>query len=316
MQEGKSIRYELVPTEPGRFWIRHTPQAWPGPAGWWLDLSRAEPAGSRLREAGTTLAASTRFDDVVYVPPLDSGGELLRQEIVNRCADAGVPVVQQIFPGDSSPVGPGVVVFDLTEDLVRNRLGELPIRGGCWAVWPLIPGLTDREDTLSRGLDFLQAAGVAGILPMSLSLNPVQRRELAAFGSAAAYSEIFHGDRDGSLREISAAIGERGFSLLPLQPPLAKGRRAPNRALAGHFSTLAELWLRCGRPEGRAQVYFRMARRLEAERTDVAELARRSGLGSVEWLDKAVVGEVRDFANGRSSKLRTELEKEILRRDG
>jgi hypothetical protein len=311
MQEGKSIRYEPVPTEPGRFWIRHSPQTWPGPAGWWLDLSRAEPAGSNLRGAGARLAESTRFEDVVYVPPLDSGGELLRHEIVERCVEAGVPVVQQVLPGDPSPVGAGVVVVDLTEDLVRGRLGEQSIQGGCWAVWPLIPGLTDLEDTVSRGLDFLQAADVAGILPMSLALNPVQRRELTAFGSAASYSEIFHGDREESLRRISAAIGERGFSLLPLQPPLAAGRRAPNRALAAHFSTLAELWLRCGRPEGRAQVYFRTARRLADERADVAELARRGGLGAVEWLDEEAVEEVRDFANEQSSNLRTELEDEL-----
>jgi hypothetical protein len=249
---------------------------------------------------------------VVYIPPLDIGGELLRQEILQKCSDAGVPVVQQVLPGDPPPVGPGLVVVDLTDALVRDRLGERPIEESSWVVWPVIPGLTDRPGTVDRALDLLFDAGVEGILPMSLSLDPVQRRDLAAFGSAASYSEIFHGDREEPLRDLSTRIGARGFSLIPPQPPLAPGRRAPNRALAAHFSALAELWLRCGRSEGRAQVFFRMARRLADERTDVAELARRGGLGAVKWLDEDAVGEVRDFANEQSSSLLTELLNELF----
>ena len=311
-----TIRFELMPPEPGRLWIRFAPRRWPGPSGWWIDLARAEPATEALRSATAPGRVTLDFDDVVYLPPLEHEGELLRQEIVHKCGALGVPVVQQILPGQPAPVGEGLLVVDLTEALLRRRLSGLAIPSGAWVAWPLIPGLTDGDEIRSQGLELVTGFGVAGVLPIAVALSPQERRRLAEFGSAASYTELFHGDQAGSFREFASEVGAAGLGVFPPRPELAAGRRRPNRSLATHFSMLAELWLGCDRPPGRAQIFFDIARRLELERADVSELARRGGLASIDWLDSESREEVRAVASGRETRLLEELDAEFFGRDG
>jgi hypothetical protein len=316
MRSAGALRFELVPPEPARFWIRHAPRSWPGPAEWWIDIARAEPAAEDLRVALVELHEEPQFHDVVYVPPVEPGAGLIQQQILQRCADLGVPAVQQVFPNQPIGAGPGPVVVDLTESLLRRRLADLLIPQGTWAVWPLLPGLTDGNEIRERGLERLAKTGAAGVMPIAPALTPAMRRRLAEFGSAASYSEIFHKENLPQLSEFARAVAASGLEVYTPRPALAESRRAPNRALAAHFAVLGELWLGCGRSEGRAQVFFSTSRRLDEEPLDVGELARRGGLSGIGWIDEEGLSEVRQIAIGGSSSLLRELQKAFYGNEG
>jgi hypothetical protein len=306
------LRFEEVPPEPARFWIRHAPRSWPGPEDWWIDIARAEPAKKELREAQPSLDAKQVFQDVVYVPPVEPGAGLLRQELLQRCSDLGVPALQQVLPGAPIAANAGPLVVDLTESLLRRRLGDLAVPRGAWTIWPLIPGLTDTADLCDEGLERLAKSGAVGVMPVAPTLTPSLRRRLAEFGSSRSYSRIFHTEETSGLAALAHRVAAKGLAIYPPRPPLAHSRRAPNRALAAHFALLAEMWVVSGRPEGRAQVYFRTARRLDAEPLDVGELALRGGLSGITWIDDEGASEIRAISNGRSSRLLQELEDDYL----
>ena len=310
------LRFEEVPPEPARFWIRYAPRSWPGPDEWWIDIARAEPANEYLRVAPPSLDATQVFQDVVYVPPVEPGAGLLHQELLQRCSDLGVPALQQVLPGQPIAANAGPLVVDLTESLLRRRLGDLVVPEGAWTIWPLIPGLTDGYELYDDGLERLVRSRAAGVLPVAPTLTPSLRREVAEFGSSSSYSKIFHTEEAPQLAALARRVADSGLAVYPLRPPLADSRRAPNRALAAHFALLAELWIGCDRPEGRAQVYFRTARRLDAEPLDVGELALRGGLAGISWLDDDGLSEIREIAAGRSSRLLQELEDAYLGGDG
>ena len=219
----------------------------------------------------------------------------------------------QYLPGEPIAANAGPLAVDLTESLLRRRLGDLAVPEGAWTIWPLIPGLTDGRELYDDGLERLVKAKAAGVMPVAPTLTPSLRRQLAEFGSSSSYSRIFHTEEAPQLASLARRIADNGLAVYPLRPPLAHSRRAPNRMLAAHFALLAELWIGCGRPEGRAQVYFRTARRLDAEPLDVGELALRGGLAGISWIDDEGLSEIREIAAGRPSRLLQELEHAYLR---
>ncbi|MDH3255320.1 MAG: hypothetical protein OEM62_10040 [Acidobacteriota bacterium] len=308
MSPSALLRFEIVRPEPARLWIRHAPRSWPGPDGWWIDLARGAAAGPRLKTATLPFPQRLLFHDVVYLPPVASGAELLRQRVLEHCARLGVPALQQVLPDASAAAAGGSLVVDLTEKLLRGGLRDISLPHDAWVVWPLISGLTDGASTRERGLDVLAAKTIAGVLPIAPALTPRERRQLAEFAPATAYSRLFHPHSSPRLEEFWRSAAQRNLARYPRRPPLGDSWRAPNRRLAEHFAILADLWLRCGRPEGRGQLFFRTARRLDEEPLDVAELSRRGGLQSVEWLDDECREETRRLADGEPSVLLAEME--------
>lgn len=309
MQRAGSPRFELLQPEPSRFWIRHAPRTWPGPEDWWIDIARAVPADSDLRAGLVGSGEALQFQDLVYLPPVEEGAEVVVEQIAERCESLGVPALRQVLPGQA-PVaaGSGPIVTDLTATLLEGRVADLELLPETWALWPLIPGLTDGEEVRDQGISLLVAAGAQGVIPVDPALTPVMRRRLAEFGSAETYNKLFHTENLSQVGNFSRAAALAGLAVYPPRPRLAESRRAPNRALASHFALLGELWLGCGRSEGRAHIFFSTARRLDEEPLDVGELARRGGLDSIGWIDTDGVGEIREFVTAGSSSLMRELE--------
>jgi hypothetical protein len=308
MQQIASPRFELLQPEPARFWIRHAPRTWPGPEDWWIDIARAVPADRDLRAGLVDFGEALQFQDLVYLPPVEEGAETVVQRIAERCESLGVPALRQILPGQDITAGSGPVVIDLTATLLAGQVGDLELLPDTWVLWPLLPGLTDGDEMRDQGIDRLVAGGVSGVMPVDPVLTPVMRRKLAEFGSAETYNRLFHTDNPSQLRSFSRAAASAGLAVYPPRPRLAESRRAPNRALASHFALLGELWLGCGRSEGRAHVFFSTARRLDEEPLNVGELARRGGLDGIGWIDTDGVSEIRQFVDAGSSPLMRELE--------
>jgi hypothetical protein len=307
---GRSVGwgFEDVLPEPGQFWIRHAPKRWPGPVSWWVDLARAELAGSALQGSIPERAGEASFEDVVYLPPVASEAGLWRQHLIERSSALGVSVVVQLLPGEPVPVGEGPVVFDLTLSLLERKLARLSqVVRGSWAVWPLIPGLTDERELWEEGLGHLARARVVGVHGLAPDLSAVQRRKLSAYGKVRSYRRLFHAGHP-SVEAFARLTASHGLAFLPERPRgPGSGKKERNRALATHFLCLADLWLRNQRAEGKGQDFFQVARWIEQEQADVSELARLGKLGSVEWLQPDCRREIETLAAGEESTLLSEL---------
>jgi hypothetical protein len=305
--------FERVLAEPGRFWLCHAPTRWPGPDGEWLNLARNRLAGAALRSPGPLPPGPSGLDDVVYLPPVDPAAALARQHFAEVCAGEGLPVVVQMLPGESPPAMAGTLVLDLTDSLLRGQVEAIECPPGAWCLWPLIPGLTDAASVVSSGLERLAAGAAGGVRPAVPELAAETRRRLAVgYGRRSTYGELFHRGETAE-REFMRAAARLGLAVQPPRPGPARGAAQGNRRLATHFATLADLWLTCGRPEGRAQEFFRASRRLAEEPADVEELCRRGGLGTVEWLDDPARLEIEQLVQRSAA---TDLERELRRELG
>jgi hypothetical protein len=275
---------------------------------WWVDLARAELAGSALQGSIPERAGDASFEDVVYLPPVAPEAGLWRQHLIERSSALGVSIVVQLLPGEPVPVGEGPVVFDLTMPLLDRRLARLSqVVPGSWAVWPLLPGLTDEEELWEEGLAHLAKARAVGVHGLAPDLSAVQRRRLSVHGKVRSYRRLFHAGhpRVEAFARLTASHGLAFFPERPRGP--GSGKKERNRALATHFVYLADLWLRNERAEGKGQDFFQVARRLEQEQVDVTELARLGKLGSVEWLQPDCRREIEIVASGEESALLSEL---------
>ena len=306
------IRFAEIATEPASLWIRHAPTRWAGPEGWWLDLARVQLASPLLQDASDLSFESQTFQDLVYLPPVRPEGEPARKKVIERCIADEIPMLAQLRLGDGAPEAGATIVYDLTQQLLERRVEELSsLPEGAWAVWPLLPGLTDDEELIDAGLELLAGAGASGVHAMTPALSAGQRRLLSSFAPASSYAEIFRLDAP------STALFAKRAALLGLgvcidRPPLGGAWRVPNRELAGHFATLGELCLRTGQAEGRAQEFFRAARWLGREKADLIEFAKRGNLRTVEWLGVECKEEVRRLAAGMPSLLLREFRDRYL----
>ncbi len=303
-------RFEEIRPEPRQLWIRYRPRRWPGAAGGWIDLGRLRLGGVG-DAAGALPAPPEAPDDVVYLPPAAAPLEAERRRAASRLASAGAPVLFQVRPGEQGPPAAAIGLWDPTETLLAGDPGPLAgLPAGAVALWPLVPGVTDREELVTAGLERLASAGVARVLPVVPELAPEERRGLAS--SEEAYRALFHGGRPSERRFARAAHrhGLEPFLERPLPP--APARLASNRALAGHLARIAELWLGLGRPEGRGQAFFRAARWIDREAVDLARLAADGNLGVVAWLEPGARDLVEELAAEGTTGLLAELEREYL----
>lgn len=331
----------LVP-EPDRFWIRYAPRRWPAaPAGEfrWLDLARGRPgppgdaapgtsasgtpapSPSGLRPGAVSLDGDSDpdagsdlfgfpgpgpFDDVVHLPPVAAEHRPARDLLAARVAAEGTPVLVQRLPGEPAPQANGVVaVYDLLQALLAGRpavLGTVP--PGAWAVWPLLPGLTDVPELQEEGCRRLAENGAAGVQPVVPELTPAERRRLyeavAAGRDESVFDALFHGPSPDA-RAFARTARRHGLGVFlprPLpRPPLAG---AAEREAAGLLALAGEICLRLGEV-GRGQAFLRAARWTDRTDYDLRALAREGNLPVLHWLEGESRQLVEEWAAGGRS---------------
>lgn len=296
--------------EPGRFWIRYSPRAWPAPVGAWTNLATGGLGqGARHPVVPTAWLGrdGRQGDDVWYLPPVEPARRGERDALAYALLQAGTPVVSQLAAGEPPPstLAGAVLVHDLLEPLLAGDLAPLSaVEPGGAAVWPLIAGVTDEPALWRLGCGRLAAAGATWVQALALELSPADRRLLAAHLDERAFARLFHApappERD--FARVAFGFGLQPFLPRPLPRPPRRG--AGNRRLAEALGLIADLWLRLGRPVGRGQAYYRAMRWLDRCSRDVEALYREGNLGVLPWLDaesRRVVEELLD--GGRSRRL-------------
>ncbi len=299
--------------EPARLWIVYASRTWPAGTAPWTDLAAGrlralDPRGADL--GGLPEVDAADLDDLFYLPPVVAGLAPARDRWAAGLIESGTPVLIQLEPGAVTEASEARAVFDLLRPLLAGdleRLARLP--AGADAVWPLIPGLTDSPELWDRGCELLARAGVAGVQPVTVELEPADRRRLVELGGEGAFGALFHGAAP-SEREFARRAAGHGLSVF-LGRPAAWGpaRQIRNRRLAADLALAGELWLRLGRSIGGGQALFRAARGADGTGRDLTAVAREGNLGILGWLDEQAVGMVDEIVStGRSSLLESLLE--------
>lgn len=306
--------HETLP-DPARLWIRWMPRDWPAPAQRWIDPARnllmdAAPAGPPAAPASRGLAPRA-YDDVIGLPLVPAAEGSWRDAQVEALAEAGAPVVALRLPGERSGVE-ALSVYDLTDSLLcgdPDAACDVPSRA--WALWPLIPGRTDREDVVETGLARLAEAGAAGVQVMVPELTPRQRRTLAEEAGEEAFTALFHG-RTADERRFHRRVAEHGLAVFPPRPLPDAPAAAGNRQLAALLFRLGDLERRLGRSVARGEALWAAARNVDRAEHDLVRLSREGNLDIVTWLDADVRELLEVFLRqGRSPRLK-ELEREYL----
>ncbi len=279
----ESTRLRELGPDPTRFWVRYSPRVWPGPTGFWTHLGLAELGES---VPGATAEIERPVDDLLYLPPVESGAHAARLATARARLAEGAPVLLQLFPGESCSLAEAAVVFDLLPTLVSGTLVPLDsLPEGAVVVWPLVAGLTDDSELWRRGCERLARAGAEVVQPLILALSPESRRRLAEGRSDEVFRALFHGqapqERAFSRLARSFGLTTRWRRPIPRRPLLGAG----NRRLAGELMLAAELWLALDRPVGQGLALWRAARWVDASNHEVAALCREGNLGVIPELD-------------------------------
>ncbi len=304
--------------EPGRFWIAANPRAWPCTEGPWTDLANGRLGAFQGPPAPLFPAVEAgKVDGLFYLPTVDGflAGE--RDRLAVELAEAGTPVLVELRPGEDPPAAEAEVIYDLAAALLEGDLGRLAaLPAGAFAVWPLIAGLTDRPEAWEEGCALLAAAGVCGVQPLVVDLDPVVRRCLAEErDDEALFDALFHG-QPPSEREFSQVAAGHGLAaFLPRPPTGVSPRQVRNRLLAADLALAGELWLRLGRSESQGQALLHAARGADKTSYDLAALARDRNLALMTFLDRASVEVVTERVGEGCSTLLESLLDEYLGRE-
>lgn len=308
-----SLRLRELPLDPARLWVRFVPTAWPAAGGEWVDLGadglgRAGRVGSRVEEPEGPLS----LGDVLYLPPVDPAARPARDRLAEAALAGGTPVMAQVTAGDEAPAG-AVSVVDALSALIGDDPAALDgIPPSSIVLWPLVPGLTDREPVLEEGLARLGRSEAAAVVPIELRLSARQRRRFAEIGDEATFGALFHGSA-ASERPIARRVAAAGLEPLPGRPlPAGPPALRRNRELAGVLARCGDLWRRLGRAEERAAALLRTARWVDRSATDVTAVTREGNLGVLPGHDAWTRGLVEEWAITGGCALLGELRGEYL----
>lgn len=286
--------------ELGRFWIRRSFPTWPGPDTPWMDLAsgtlgRSAVAGLPDIEEG----AAEGF--LTYLPPVSGALETERRRLAERLVAWGTPVLLQVGPGESTTDDGAHRVVDLLESLLADDIAALgTVPAGAVAAWPLIAGLTDREEQWQAGCDRLAGAGARVVQPLALMIDPRERRQLLLRGGDdAAFDRLFHGATvdERAFARVAASYGLEPFWL---RPAAGRERVAQSQQVAELLAFGGELSLRLGR-EVQGQELYRAARWAEEADLDMRALVEEGNTQIVPWLRGPALDIVTEW--GRSSAL-------------
>lgn len=271
-----------------------------------MDLSRARlwPSSPSRRVQEIDGEALLDLDDVVYLPVVRQSASETRLRLAESMKDEGVPIVLQLLPGESAPGFKGGI-YDLLEPLLDRDLDSLhQLPAGASAVWPLISGYSDDQEQCRRGLTILARSGVDAVQGVALDLSPAHRRRIVERGGDDGFDRLFHGGSP-SERDFSRLVDRAGMNpfierLVPERP----SRLRDNRRLAAVLYRYADMWIRLGKPEARAQEIYATARRIDVEAHDLREIGQEGNLNIVDWLGPRARRVVEEWiASGRSTRL-------------
>ena len=306
--------------EPANLWIRHSFSRWPavGEDDFWCDLAIGSLGSSGPATDGASADAADAVElvrsviDVVYVPPLAAEHGPLRSSIIEAAVGTGVPLLIQLTANDLpstrerslslADVAPNaVVVVDLLDSLVcraatwrgdfeEDRQPSLPFEPfpfqDATLVWPLVTGWTDQPGVLEQAMGRLAAAGAKRTVPRTMRFDARERRLLAEHLQSTwpeAFDAVFHGDDsppdEAAFRTAAAAAGLDHRLRRPLPAPPLPERLRLARELAGHLIELGDAAVTGG------DAYYRAARFLDRDETDIEAAAREGNLSVLPWLE-------------------------------
>lgn len=322
--------------EPSTFWIACSPRSWRCGGGLWTDLANGRLGGfQQTSQKATSHKATSQkamshkamsqktlplfdaadLDDLLVLPPVPEELARDRDHLAMRWIEAGTPVLLQLRPGELCEVGQAHPIYDLLEPLLDDQLHRFTdLPAGSTAVWPLISGLTDDSDVWDEGLELLQAAGVKCVQPLTLELQPRERRRLAEGRDDDVFDALFH-DPPPSERSFACSADRHGLAVF-MRRPRSGGipRVENNRRIAADLALAGELWLRLGRSVASGQALFRAARGAENTDKDLVALAREENLMVMTWLDAKTLEVTEEIIREGTSVLLQELMDEYLRR--
>jgi len=252
-------------------------------------------------------------DDVVYLPPVERGREEFREQVAERLATVGSPVLAQNLPGMALRSPHAAEAIDVLHAVATGELSKLyDVPAGATVIWPLVSGYTDDAQEWEKGLGHLAAAGAVCVQGIAADLSPADRRRVVEVAGEHGFERLFHGPVPAA-REFAIAVQKSGMEPFFRRPlPLAPARLVHNRRLAGFLASIGELWLRLDRPESSGQTFYRAARWVDRDSHDLVVLAREGNLGVVSWLDDDSCQVIQEIATRGESSLLQELEREYL----
>lgn len=279
----------------------------------WVDLASARLVAGAAAPVPPALDVSTAQDDLVYVPPVALVHRAPRDRLVGELAAAGVPTLVQLVPGEEpdwvqGPVATIHSVIDLTGPLLAGDLSRLTaLPDQAWALWPLIPGITDDETMIADGCRRLAASGVRIVQPLAVEIAPSIAQQLATGRPAAVFDALFHGAPPPE-RACAAIAGAHGLSVWPSRPETGGTERVrTNRRLAAALALSAELWLRLDRPQAAGQALYRAARGIESSTLDLAAVMREGNLRVLDFVDERAAEILEQAVTGEEPKRLREL---------
>jgi len=316
--------------EPANLWIHHRFSRWPlaGEGEFSCDL-----ATGSLRSSGAAADAASVDErdavellhfvtDVVYVPPVAAEHGPLRSSIIEAAAVTGAPLLVQVIRGRLADITAAdlppnaTIVLDVLDSLVcqaealreefrENRQSSLPFAPpplqDATLVWPLISGWTDQPEVLGPATVRFAAAGAHRVVPRSLDLDAHDRRLLAERLERTwpeAFDAVFHGDDsppdEAAFQKAVKAAGLDHRLPRPLPAPPLPARLRLARELAGHLIEVGDAAVTGG------DAYYRAARFLDRDETDIEAAAREGNLGVLPWLEDPARQAVEQWLAGRS----------------
>ncbi len=288
---GRTRPVQQLP-EPSRFWIAYSPRTWRCCSFLWTDIARLDLGGMQKpsSEQGIPEVAGEALDDLFYLPPVDPRLAEERDRLAASWVESGTGVLVQLRMHEVCKVQGAVKVFDLLEPLLTSETEDLlSLPKDSFAVWPLIPGISDHPGRWEDGLPLLASAGVRCVQPVSLDLSPVQRRRLAEGRDESVFDALFHGSKEGGTEQDFADYAHRHGLKVFIDRPLvgAAVRVRSNREIAAKLALAGELWLRMEKSVAVGQAFFRAARGAETTPLDLAALVREDNLRVISWLNDA-----------------------------
>ncbi len=295
-----SLRPASLMPEPSNGWVRRRPGKWNVGPELWCDLgdrSLGTPGREHDLEPLPSPSGGT-----LYVPPVRRDlREPLDRQVEDWTAQGGTALVQRMT-GDPERLDPHVAqVWDLTSDLLRGDLDGLHrLPEGSVAVWPLIAGMTDDEESWRLGFDILKTAGASAVTGVVLELEGRQRRSLIE-KVGGGFGTVFHGPSPSSRRFARAAI-ETGLAPCGPRPTYGSPRRQRNQQGAEVLILAGEA---LAGDDVAAHGLFRAARWVEECEADVQAMSLEGNLTIVEEIDARALAVLDDWSrNPEASRLR------------
>jgi hypothetical protein len=258
--------------------------------------------------------------DVVLLPVSEEAHTRGKQGLASALAASSSSVLDQRFADETSSADRSVaLVADPLDVLLSGGLGALSNLGlpaGAIVVVPLLPAVSDGEETWGALLPRLAAAGFSAVVGIAPELSPVDRRRLVERLGEESFELVHHSAASASAgdleRRFARAVAAAGLNPFFERPAVAAlpPRAERNRRIAALLFEAGERWLALGRGESDAAALFAGARHVDAAPQSIEALARERQLALLPWLSPLARRAVEAFVEAGRSALLEELRAE------